>query len=188
MRATGEPGRRRRPARLRRAWPGALALASVLLAGACGGERTEGVRSEAPVARGVRVVRAAVQPVDEILEAVGTVRSKTQTQIASKVQGLARLVQAREGDLVEAGRLLVVIDDRELTARAARAEAALAERGQLTGVYVVDDRSVARPRLVTAGQRRAEQVEILSGLAPGEQVVTEGVERVTDGGRVETAS
>jgi multidrug efflux pump subunit AcrA (membrane-fusion protein) len=41
---------------------------------------------------------------------------------------------------------------------------------------------------VTAGQRRAEQVEILSGQAPGEQVVTEGVERVTDGGRVETAS
>src|SRR6266540_4322409 len=65
---------------------------------------------------------------------------------------------------------------------------ALVERGQLTGVYVVDERSVARLRLVTAGQRRGERVEILSGLNPGERVVTEGVERVTDGGRVETTS
>ncbi len=64
---------------------------------------------------------------------------------------------------------------------------ALVDRGQLTGVYVVDDRSIARFRLVTAGARRGERVEILSGLNPGERLVAAGVERVTDGGRVESA-
>jgi RND family efflux transporter MFP subunit len=63
--------------------------------------------------------------------------------------------------------------------------AALVERGQLTGVYVVDGQSVARLRLVTAGPRRGDRVEILSGLSPGERIVTQGAERVADGTRVE---
>jgi membrane fusion protein, multidrug efflux system len=64
---------------------------------------------------------------------------------------------------------------------------ALMERGQLTGVYVVDSQSVARFRLVTAGGRRGDWVEILSGLSPGERLVVAGAERVADGGRVESA-
>ena len=64
---------------------------------------------------------------------------------------------------------------------------ALVDRGQLTGVYVVDEHSVARFRLVTAGARRGDRVEILSGLSPGERLVAAGIERVADGGRVEAA-
>ncbi len=62
---------------------------------------------------------------------------------------------------------------------------ALVERGQLTGVYVVDGESVARLRLITVGQRHGDRVEVLSGLAPGERIVVEGVERLADGRRVE---
>jgi RND family efflux transporter MFP subunit len=62
--------------------------------------------------------------------------------------------------------------------------AALVERGQLTAVYVVDDERVARLRLVTSGARRADRVEILSGLEAGERVVVEGASRLTDGARV----
>ena len=65
--------------------------------------------------------------------------------------------------------------------------AALVERGQLAGVYVVDGQSVARLRLVTAGPRRGDRVEILSGLRAGERIVTQGAERVVDGARVEAA-
>jgi multidrug efflux pump subunit AcrA (membrane-fusion protein) len=61
---------------------------------------------------------------------------------------------------------------------------ALVERGQLTGLYVVDDRGMARLRLVTVGARQADRVEILSGLSAGERIVVEGAERVTDGSRV----
>ena len=63
---------------------------------------------------------------------------------------------------------------------------ALVERGQLTGVYVVDPQSVARFRLVTAGERRAGRAEILSGLAAGERVVGDGTDRLSDGVRVAT--
>jgi multidrug efflux system membrane fusion protein len=64
------------------------------------------------------------------------------------------------------------------------AASALMVRGQLVGVYVVDAQGVARLRLVTAGERRAGRVEILSGLAAGERIVVEGVERVSDGTRI----
>jgi multidrug efflux pump subunit AcrA (membrane-fusion protein) len=62
--------------------------------------------------------------------------------------------------------------------------AALVERGQLTGLYVVDGQGVARLRLVTVGARQAGRVEILSGLDAGERIVVEGADRVSDGVRV----
>jgi membrane fusion protein, multidrug efflux system len=66
--------------------------------------------------------------------------------------------------------------------------AALVERGQLTGLYVVDAQDIARLRLVTPGARQGDRVEILSGLKAGERVVVEGVERVSDGIRVGAGS
>jgi RND family efflux transporter MFP subunit len=65
---------------------------------------------------------------------------------------------------------------------------ALVERGQLTGVYVVDTQGIAQLRLVTAGARREDRVEILSGLRAGERIVVEGAERVSDGVRVGAGS
>jgi multidrug efflux pump subunit AcrA (membrane-fusion protein) len=66
--------------------------------------------------------------------------------------------------------------------------AAVVERGQLTGVYVVDTQEIARLRLVTPGERHGDRVEILSGLRAGERIVVEGVERVSDGARVAAGS
>ena len=109
------------------AYRGAVLFLSFALSVACGREAPEASRLQTVVARGVRVAPASLETVSEGLEAVGTVRSKTQTQISSKVQGYVREVRVREGDLVEPGRLLVVVDDRELVARSERAHAALAE-------------------------------------------------------------
>jgi multidrug efflux pump subunit AcrA (membrane-fusion protein) len=61
---------------------------------------------------------------------------------------------------------------------------AVVERGQLTSVYVVDAQDIARLRLITTGERRAERVEVLSGLAAGERIVVDGTDRVGDGVRV----
>jgi multidrug efflux pump subunit AcrA (membrane-fusion protein) len=63
--------------------------------------------------------------------------------------------------------------------------AAIDQRGQLERVFVVDQDNVARMRLVTTGRTYGDRVEILSGLHPGERVVVEGAERVTDGAPVE---
>ena len=62
---------------------------------------------------------------------------------------------------------------------------AVFERGQLVGVMVVDQSNKARFRLVKTGKRYADRVEILSGLAPGERIITETPSQVQDGTAVE---
>lgn len=64
-------------------------------------------------------------------------------------------------------------------------EAAIVERGQLTFVWVVDNRNIASMRLVKPGAVQADGIEILAGLSVGERIVVKGVEKVTDGARVE---
>ena len=54
-------------------------------------------------------------------------------------------------------------------------------------VYVVDDERTAHMRPVTRGLATVDQILIGKGLAAGERVVTEGGDRVKDGGRVQLA-
>ena len=54
-------------------------------------------------------------------------------------------------------------------------------------VYVVDDERVAHMRPVTRGLATVEQVLIEKGVQAGERVVTEGGDRVKDGGKVQTS-
>jgi multidrug efflux pump subunit AcrA (membrane-fusion protein) len=105
-----------------------VASLALLLLAACRGERAaEAPGRQAPPVTGVRVETTTLTPMRAGEEVVGTVRTKTQTVIASKVQGYVREVRARQGDHVEHGRVLVTVDDRELTARADRARSGLAE-------------------------------------------------------------
>ncbi len=62
---------------------------------------------------------------------------------------------------------------------------AIVERGQLTSVWVVDSRNIARMRLVKPGETYGDRVEILAGLADGDRIVTGGKEKVTEGARME---
>jgi RND family efflux transporter MFP subunit len=62
---------------------------------------------------------------------------------------------------------------------------ALVERGALSFVWVVDKNSIVRMRLVKAGKNIGDKVEILSGLSDGERIVVSGVEKVSEGSRVE---
>jgi len=64
-------------------------------------------------------------------------------------------------------------------------ESAAVQRGPLTGVFVVDSQGIARLRWVTLGDARDGRVEILSGLAAGERIVTEPPAALEDGRRVE---
>ncbi len=58
---------------------------------------------------------------------------------------------------------------------------AVFQRGQLTGVYVIGDNSVARLRLITIGKNYGSDIEVLSGLEPGERIVVDKIDQVTDG-------
>ena len=59
------------------------------------------------------------------------------------------------------------------------------EVGQLTGVFVADGSSKARFRLVKAAPFNAGQVELLSGIEPGESIIADPSEQLTDGVTVE---
>jgi multidrug efflux pump subunit AcrA (membrane-fusion protein) len=61
---------------------------------------------------------------------------------------------------------------------------AVVEKGQLVGVYTVDEEGLARLRLIKTGKRHDRSLEVLSGLAAGDRVVVRGIEKISDGNRV----
>jgi RND family efflux transporter MFP subunit len=62
---------------------------------------------------------------------------------------------------------------------------AVVERGQLTGVFVLDDGGRATLRWIKLGPRRGERFEVLSGLQAGERYLTSPGPEVHDGANVE---
>ena len=65
---------------------------------------------------------------------------------------------------------------------------ALIRRGQLTGVYWIDSERKARFRLVRTGSIEGADIEILSGLKPGDRYILEPDARIVDGAPVEGLS
>lgn len=63
-------------------------------------------------------------------------------------------------------------------------EQAVVNRGQLTGVYKVSPEGVIALTMVRIGKRSESNVEVLSGLRPGERIIVGGVAKAIDGGRV----
>jgi RND family efflux transporter MFP subunit len=62
---------------------------------------------------------------------------------------------------------------------------AVVEKGQLEGVYTVNEEGIATYRLVRTGREYDGSLEVLSGLRDGDVVIVEGAERATDGGLVQ---
>ena len=62
---------------------------------------------------------------------------------------------------------------------------AVVERGALTVIWTVDANNIAHMRIVKVGRQAGDRFEIVSGLSEGDRVVISGVEKVTEGVRVE---
>ena len=75
--------------------------------------------------------RSAVQPV--VYEAVGTVKAQVSATVSSKLMGVIQAYKVKEGDLVKQGDLLVVLDERQVSAQLSQARAALSEAGKAEG-------------------------------------------------------
>ncbi len=64
---------------------------------------------------------------------------------------------------------------------------AVVRQGQLTGVFVVDEKSIARFRLIRIGREFGDQVEVISGIQDGTRLVTAPPVQLTNGSAVEYA-
>ena len=62
---------------------------------------------------------------------------------------------------------------------------AIFQRGQLTGVFVVDGANVARLRLIKTGKPYGDRMEVLSGLNDGERIAVDGIAKLNDGVKVQ---
>lgn len=82
-------------------------------------------------------------------------------------------------------RTLLPLEEKELLLVPAES---IVRRGALTGVYVVGPDRTVTYRLVRTGTEYDGDVEVLTGLAAGERIIVEGVERAFDGGRVADGS
>jgi RND family efflux transporter MFP subunit len=63
---------------------------------------------------------------------------------------------------------------------------AVVERGQLQGIYVLDQNKIASLRYITLGKPSAGQVEVLAGLQAGEMLVADPESGELSGKRIES--
>ena len=97
---------------------------------ACG-KKEETAPEKIRTVRGPKVEAVQTSPVEEVYEAVGTVRSKVASILSSRITGQILAVHVREGDPVQAGQLLMEIDNREATAQLQKAQAGLREAQEM---------------------------------------------------------
>jgi len=110
-----------------------LMLPAVLVLVSCSSEQGRTTPPPATV-RNIDVLAAQQANVPDLLEAVGTVRAAQTSDAASQVMGNIVEIRAHEGDHVQRGQVLAVIDDSQPRAAVDRATAAdLAAQQQLVG-------------------------------------------------------
>ncbi|UHJ63799.1 efflux RND transporter periplasmic adaptor subunit [Melaminivora jejuensis] len=110
---------------------------------------------------------------NQVTASTGTVRAKARFANGDGALFPNQFVNARLQLGVERGVLVPVT--------------ALRSGPQGDYVYVIDDERTARLRPVVRGMASVREVLITQGLAAGERVVTEGGDRVKDGGKVQLA-
>ncbi len=77
--------------------------------------------------RQVRMMPVSTSLAERTLTAVGTLQPVARVSVAAQEEGVVHQVLVREGDLVRAGQLLIQLDDRQLRAQLAEAEASTEE-------------------------------------------------------------
>lgn len=134
---------------------------------------------------GGRVVARSVSWDDR--EFVGVIRA-----VGSRVDPVTRAVVVRalipnDDRALRPGMLLTVNVVTEERPALMVPERVIVQISDKAFVYAVDEESIARRRTVELGTRQAGDVEILSGLVPGDRIVSQGVIKLRDGTPVQPA-
>ncbi len=102
-----------------------LPLALVLTIGLSGcSSEQQPVLAAPEIVRNVSTITVLRSDVPDLLEAVGTIRAEQTSQLASQAAGSIVEIRVHEGDRVNRGQLLAVIDDAQSRAAVDRATAA----------------------------------------------------------------
>jgi multidrug efflux system membrane fusion protein len=110
-----------------------LMLPAVLVLAGCSSEQTRTAPSPETV-RNLPVLAVQRASMPDLLEAVGTVRAAQTSEVASQMMGNIVEIRGHEGDHVQRGQVLAVIDDSQPRAAVDRWTAAdLAAQQQLVG-------------------------------------------------------
>ena len=146
-------------------------LAVVSLAG-CSSEQTRTAPSPETV-RNIPVLAVQQANVPDLLEAVGTVRAAQTSDAASQMMGNIVEIRAHEGDHVQRGQVLAVIDDSQPRAAVDRATAAdLAAQQQLVGAD--SDLALAESTLKRYQNSLRKEIGESAGVRRGESPSTSG--------------
>ena len=139
----------------------ALKLATLTLAAAasltgCSNEQVQAAPSPETI-RNVSVLPVQARTVPDLVEAVGTVRAVQSSDLSSQMMGTIVEIRVREGDRVQRGQLLVVIDDALPRAALNRATAAVTAAQQQLAAALPDTlrQEVGQPAGVRRGQSSA---------------------------------
>jgi multidrug efflux system membrane fusion protein len=139
---------------------------------------------EAEVPESALAALAVGGPVE--VEVAGSVRRGTLSEILPAADPRSRTFTVRvlldnPGMTLRSGMFARLLIPGEARQALAVPGTALVRQGPLVGLFVVDDGNVARLRWVTVGATREEQIEVLTGLAPGERIVSPPPEGLQDG-------
>lgn len=104
-------------------------LAAAVAASACGGGK-EAPQGPAAPALDVRVAAVESRQINDVFEAGGVVAAQTTATVAARIMAPVREVRVQPGDRVRAGQVLVVLDDRDLSAGARQATTARDAAGE----------------------------------------------------------
>jgi membrane fusion protein, multidrug efflux system len=103
----------------------ATAIVAVMTLVACGGGVGAPRDDSSPIP--VRTLRLVPQRAEIAITATGAVEPQARVSVAAQEEGIVTAVRVREGDHVQAGEVLVTLDDREIRAALAEAEAVRVE-------------------------------------------------------------
>lgn len=137
------------------------------------------------LAQGQTIMATSVAWPDRVFE--GTVAS-----IGSRVDPATRAVNVHaEIDnadlLLRPGMLLAVKLESEPRSALLVSEQALIQEGSQRFVFVINGENTVERRVINIGQRLSGDVEVIDGLAMGEQVIIEGSQKVRQGSVVKIA-
>jgi RND family efflux transporter MFP subunit len=131
-------------------------------------------------------IRVKVSSLDETVYEVPVARIQPAANPMSRTFDLEAYLPNDDGRLKSGmfARVEVSIGQREAVVVPRKA---LHERGQLTGVWIVNEKDEAHLRWIRVGRRLDEQVEVVSGLQGGETIVIDAAQPLIEGDKIVAA-